>query len=506
MEDYQIIEQFMARDRTALAQAEEQYGDACRGVAERILGDDRAAAVIREALLRAWDAIPQKQPKDLKAYLMRLTRNLAVDHAAGDGECLRALRELERCIPRQDDDPGASLSAKALQRAMDEFLGGLAPDRRRMFVLRYWYLCSAEEIASRCGGSPDRVRGVLKQVRGQLRAFLLGGGLSGVSAVQLLRAVGSARDRWILEAGESNRSLPLWVKGAVLGLAVCCTVALGMFLVSRGASGEESQPPQSSGEAPAPSDTASVVSVSEPEPSTTVPAVETTAPPTETSQPDQSAPPGTEPSIRDSAAYQKLLTLWNADQFDPVVLEGFARWIENEEDFLETYPEKWKLKGYAEGGASLFCHSPLNEDYSCRYYYIWCSDFGSIFVPQTGERLFTSIPREEIAAKVYGAEDPIGVDDGLKEEFVDYIMDSDWFPWSTMDPEFRTTWYFDTNFYGPDHTECITLFVDVWMPGMDEGETVLCSLFHNGTEVREGANDTGLWGGVLSSSWDNGGG
>lgn len=498
MDDHQIIELFLNQDQTAIDQAERQYGNACRAVAGRILGNGQTAeAVVREAMLRAWDTIPQKQPKNLNAWLLRTTRNLTVDHAPPNGEYNRVLRELDRCLPGLPDGSDVPPPTKVLRRAIDEFLIGLSPAKRRIFVLRYWYLCSVEEIADRCGCSTSRVHAVLKQVRTQLREFLLRQELSSLSADQLLRCIGSIRDRWILEAGEAKGAFPMWVKVAILGVAVCCIVALGVFLSSQQQPPEETKPPQASTVTPGPSTISPVVS-------TTVPT--TTAPTEEPTEPPQTESTAVEPSIQDSAAYQKLLSLENADQFDASVLEAFAQWIENEKGFMKLYPEKWKLTEYAEGGADLTCHSPLSEDYSCHFYRIWSHDDGGLLVPETGERYFTNIPREEIAAKVYSAEDRIGVSDEMREQFVDFIMDSDWFPWSTMDPEFRTEWYFDTKPYGESQTEHPTLFVEVWMPGMSEDDYVLCSLFHNGKEIRNGTNDTGFRGGIISSSWDNNGG
>lgn len=199
-------------------------------------------------------------------------------------------------------------------------------------------------------------------------------------------------------------------------------------------------------------------------------------------------PPETEVSIRDTAAYKKLLSLENADQFDASVLEAFAQWIEDEDGFLEEYPEEWELEKLATGTIGLTCYTPLSEDYK-RNFYSLRYDGESVFFGSSGDRLYTSVSREEVAAKVYGAEDPIGVDDALKEEFIDFIMNSDWFPWSTLYPEFRTEWYFVREPLGSgteDQTEYIQLYVKVWDLGLLGADSYLCSLWYNGTEVMDG--------------------
>lgn len=681
MDDYQLMELFLNRDQTAPDQARHQYGQACRAVAERILGDPVAAeAAVREAVFRAWETIPPKEPKNLKVYLLRLTRNLAVDRAPASGEYDRALRELERCVPGQEEAAGEPLPARELRRMMDDVLLELSARERKIFVLRYWYLCSVEEISRRCGSSADDVRGTLKLLRSELRDVLSGQKSAGTDAAGLLRGIGNIRDRWILEAEETKKTLPPWIIGAALGAAICCVVALCALLFSRGGSAEETLPQQSTVETFNPSPTV---------PESTPPTGQQTTLPPQTSEPEQTQPPvedspayqkllalynadrfdpavleafarwidtqegfldtytdgwmlqqyvpgritlecygpltkdsqrtycfvgwdegavssggaswmgftdisreeiaakvhgaedsvgvdrelkeafvdfilysdwfsqstmgpdvrtewyfanapldeggaeyptlfvrvwnsgdreiddytlcslfyngisiqdrkPDEPTIRDSAVYRKLLTLENADRFEARVLESLAQWMEKEEDFLETYPDKWKLKLFSTGDAELLCHSPLGEDYTCAYYRMTTYDMGGMVLAETGRRLFTDIPREEIAALVYGAEDSVGVDDALKEAFIDAIMDSEWFAWSVLDPEYRSVWHFTMTAYDPSEPERITLAVEVWRPGMTEDETTLCSLFYDGRDIRTGSYGSDPGSGILS--------
>lgn len=266
-----------------------------------------------------------------------------------------------------------------------------------------------------------------------------------------------------------------WVNMVALGAAMCCVAALGALLFFRQAPAEETEPPEASTDASMPSETVPVISTTEPTIAETTAATQ----PLKTSEPVQ-----IETSIRDSEAYQKLLSLENADQFDPEVLEAFAWWIESEEGFLETYPEKWELEELTNGTIDLTCYTPLTEDYKRTF----CSlryNGQSVSFNTSLERQYTSVPREEVAAAVYGAEDPVGVSDELKEAFVDFILDSDWFAWSTFSPDRKTEWYFakEPLASSDDETEYIHLYVKVWVSGTDYH---LCSLWYDGTEVRDG--------------------
>ena len=267
---------------------------------------------------------------------------------------------------------------------------------------------------------------------------------------------------------KAKNTLPLWVVIPILITAVLCVVTLWAIFDSRQTPPEETRPAT---EAPAPS---TEVNTDPPAEQTTVSPVETTEPPAETTV-------QTEPSIRDSEAYQKLLMVDKADQFDESVLEAFAQWIEEEKDFLDTYPEKWELERLYTGTVSLTCFTPMTEDYHrtlCSLHY----DGVKVFVNTIIDRHYTDVPRETVAAMVYGAEDPIGVSDELKEEFIDWIMDSDWFPWSVFSSmNEKTVWYFvkEPLDHAEDQMEYIKLCVDVWNSDLEGADYECCWAWYN---------------------------
>ena len=60
----------------------------------------------------------------------------------------------------------------ALSEAINGFLGGLAKEKRDMFVRRYWYLDSIADIARRFSVSESNVKTTLFRCRSQLREYL----------------------------------------------------------------------------------------------------------------------------------------------------------------------------------------------------------------------------------------------------------------------------------------------------------------------------------------------
>ena len=79
MGDQQIIQLFFQRCEEAITQTQKKYGALCRSVAQRLLTDPRdTEECVSDTYLRVWNAIPPERPRSLRAYLARITRNLAI--------------------------------------------------------------------------------------------------------------------------------------------------------------------------------------------------------------------------------------------------------------------------------------------------------------------------------------------------------------------------------------------------------------------------------------------
>ena len=59
-----------------------------------------------------------------------------------------------------------------IREILDSFLVELSPQNRRIFVRRYWYCSSVEEISKALGLTPTNVRTILSRVRSKLKLDL----------------------------------------------------------------------------------------------------------------------------------------------------------------------------------------------------------------------------------------------------------------------------------------------------------------------------------------------
>jgi len=178
MDDKRIIELFFERDEAALKETSEKYGAYCRYIAGNILPSAQdSEECFADALAAAWNSIPPEKPESLKAYIGRITRNLALNslkaiNAAkrGGGTVGEALEELGECAA-----PGSvegALDAGEMKRSIDGFVRSLPEKHRRAFVMRYWYLCTPEQISKQLGMTVDSVNVTLHRVRARLREYL----------------------------------------------------------------------------------------------------------------------------------------------------------------------------------------------------------------------------------------------------------------------------------------------------------------------------------------------
>lgn len=179
MDDNQIIELFFARDEGAIACAQREYGAYCASIAKGILADRGSAEeCVNDTWLKCWQSIPPQRPKSLKGYAGRIVRNLALSalrsekaQKRGGGQVQLALDELGEVVSGADTPEGA-LNRQALLAALDGFLAALPERDRNLFLRRYWYLDSVEQLAKRFHMSKTQVTTTLHRLRQRLRVHL----------------------------------------------------------------------------------------------------------------------------------------------------------------------------------------------------------------------------------------------------------------------------------------------------------------------------------------------
>ena len=176
MEDSRIIELFFERNENALLQTSAKYGAYISSIALNVLGDpEDAQECMNDTLLKAWSSIPPTRPENLKAYLAKIVRNLAIDvyekltaKKRGGGQYELALDELSECIA----DTEKSMDGAEIAALVDSFLAKQEPVKRKIFVKRYFYLDPVKKIAKDLSVSESKVKTDLFRLRSELKGEL----------------------------------------------------------------------------------------------------------------------------------------------------------------------------------------------------------------------------------------------------------------------------------------------------------------------------------------------
>lgn len=175
MDDNLIIELYWQRNQLAISETHLKYGHYCTNIAYGILHSQQdAEECVNDTWMRTWNSIPPQRPSKLSAFLGRITRNLALDrydylHASKRSTSFdQLLSELSDCIPSPQDD----FAQLELSQIITMFLRSLPQSQRNLFLRRYWYCESIEELAKRYHMTQSAVKSSLFRSRNKLKVYL----------------------------------------------------------------------------------------------------------------------------------------------------------------------------------------------------------------------------------------------------------------------------------------------------------------------------------------------
>lgn len=183
MEDSKIIELFYARSEQAIAELSKKYGRLCSQIAFNIVKNEcDAEECVSDAYLKVWNSIPPNDPDSLIAYTCQIVRNQALNKLEAnktlkrDGEADTDFDEVLACI---DDsyDIEHIVDAKLFRQAINDFLRSIDRESRVIFVKRYFYCNSIEDIAKELSKSAPAIGMRLTRIKKRLKKYLIQKGI-----------------------------------------------------------------------------------------------------------------------------------------------------------------------------------------------------------------------------------------------------------------------------------------------------------------------------------------
>lgn len=177
MEDKKILLLLWNRAENAVDALQQKFGKLIYQISFNILQvPEDAQECTNDTYLALWNAIPPAKPEPLTPYVCRTGRNIALNRLRAESSQKRgrsylvSLEELEGCIP--DHCMEETVSARALGKAIDQFLSEQSRDNRVLFLRRYWFGDSVADAARTVGISANTAAVRLLRLREKLRVYL----------------------------------------------------------------------------------------------------------------------------------------------------------------------------------------------------------------------------------------------------------------------------------------------------------------------------------------------
>ncbi len=175
MTDEEIVELYWNRSEAAITETDIKYGKLCFHIANNILcSDGDSEECVNDTYHSVWKVIPPERPTIFRSFLCKIARNIALNrydymHAQkrnSEYEC--SLSELEEMITYDDK----SFDRSILAHLINDFLGSLSKENRKIFMRRYWFCDSIHEIANQFNYSESKVKSKLFRIRNQFYEYL----------------------------------------------------------------------------------------------------------------------------------------------------------------------------------------------------------------------------------------------------------------------------------------------------------------------------------------------
>lgn len=179
MEDKQIIKLYFDRNEQAIKETSDKYGHYCFQTAYHILFSNQdAQECVNDTWVKTWDLIPPNRPNKLKYFLAKITRGFALNllrtktrEKRGGMEIDLVYEELENVLTT-NSNPEKDFAASDLKVTINHFLHQLSKRDCNVFLRRYFYVESIQEIAKRYGLSESNVNVILNRTKNKLKAYL----------------------------------------------------------------------------------------------------------------------------------------------------------------------------------------------------------------------------------------------------------------------------------------------------------------------------------------------
>ncbi len=179
MEDKKIIELFFARSEKALTALAEKYGKLCMKVALQILGSrEDSEECVNDSYFDVWNTVPPKEPDPLMSYIVKIVRYNSLDclehrtaKKRGGGEATVSLEDVALFIG-ESETPEDIVERQFITDCVNDFLRTLTPADRMLFVRKFWFFDTYEELSKISGIKVGTLKSKISRTKESLKVYL----------------------------------------------------------------------------------------------------------------------------------------------------------------------------------------------------------------------------------------------------------------------------------------------------------------------------------------------
>lgn len=179
MEDEAIVSLYWQRNESAIRETERKYDRYLTKIAMNILADrEDSRESVNDSYLAAWNSMPPHRPGVLSTYLGKITRRISIDRfryrtreKRRQSEYEISLSKLGDCVSGGNTTEEA-VNGKLLADAIGIWLRLQPEENRNLFLCRYYFLDSLQEVAKHCGITESKCKTVLFRMRKSLKEYL----------------------------------------------------------------------------------------------------------------------------------------------------------------------------------------------------------------------------------------------------------------------------------------------------------------------------------------------
>jgi RNA polymerase sigma-70 factor (ECF subfamily) len=179
MSDDKIVELYWRREEKAIEYTDEKYGRYLYTIAYNIVHNrPDCEECLNDTYLGTWNCIPPTRPKSFQAFISKIMRNVAVNKFRRNNADKRipssmtvSLEEMEDCVA-YNSSVDEEYAIRELTRILNKYLSELPEREATIFISRYYYSDSLEELSEMLGVSERTVSRILLKLRQDLKQLL----------------------------------------------------------------------------------------------------------------------------------------------------------------------------------------------------------------------------------------------------------------------------------------------------------------------------------------------